>query len=187
MTFWCGSGSGPGSADPCLWLMDPDPDADPDPAIFVTLDLQDANKKLIYFFYFFCWLLFEGTITSFLKIKSQKEDTNNRNQGFSYYFCLVIEGSGSGSRRPKNMWIRWIRIRIRNTVIVKKHHQIAVLWIRIRLDQHWFRSASYGTGSARGQRIRIRVGKMTHKKEKNIINILLKCWMFSFEAWRLLL
>ncbi len=24
MTFWCGSGSG--SADPCLWLMDPDPD-----------------------------------------------------------------------------------------------------------------------------------------------------------------
>ncbi len=49
----------------------------------------------------------------------------NRNQGFSYFFCLVIEGSrsgsgagcipltdGSGSRRPKNMWIR---IRIRNT------------------------------------------------------------------------
>jgi hypothetical protein len=49
------------------------------------------------------------------------------NQGVSYYFCLVIEGSksgsgstpltngsgsGSGSRRPKNMWIR---IRIRNT------------------------------------------------------------------------
>ncbi len=35
---------------------------------------------------------------------------NNRNQGFSYYFCLMIEGSGSipltngygsGSRRPK--------------------------------------------------------------------------------------
>ncbi len=27
----------------------------------------------------------------------------------------MIEGSGSGSGRPKNMWIRWIRIRIRNT------------------------------------------------------------------------
>jgi hypothetical protein len=36
----------------------------------------------------------------------------------------MIEGSGSGSipltnasgsRRPKNIWIRWIRIRIRNT------------------------------------------------------------------------
>ncbi len=37
MTFLCGSGSG--SANPCLWIMDPDPD----PAIFV-IDLQDANK-----------------------------------------------------------------------------------------------------------------------------------------------
>jgi hypothetical protein len=48
------------------------------------------------------------------------------NQGFPNYFCLVIEGSGtgsgsipltngSGSRRPKNIWIRWIQIRIRNT------------------------------------------------------------------------
>jgi hypothetical protein len=36
---------------------------------------------------------------------------NSINQGFSYYFCLMIEGSGS--RRPKNTWIRWIRIRIR--------------------------------------------------------------------------
>ncbi len=45
MIFWGGSGSG--SADPCLWLMDPDPDSDPDPAIFVS-DLQDASKKLIF-------------------------------------------------------------------------------------------------------------------------------------------
>jgi hypothetical protein len=37
LTCWYGSGS----ADPCLWLMDPDP------AIFV-IDLQDANKKLIF-------------------------------------------------------------------------------------------------------------------------------------------
>jgi hypothetical protein len=53
---------------------------------------------------------------------------NSRNQGFSYYFCLMIEESGSGSRagsgsrsipltnesgsgRSKNTWIRWIRIR----------------------------------------------------------------------------
>ncbi len=52
----------------------------------------------------------------FPKIKSQKESQNSRNQGFSYYFCMMIEGSGSipltsGSGRPKNMWIRWIRIR----------------------------------------------------------------------------
>jgi hypothetical protein len=45
-------------------------------------------------------------------------------------FCLMLEGprsgsgsiqltngSGSGSRRPKNMWIRWIRILIRNTAV----------------------------------------------------------------------
>ncbi len=68
---------------------------------------------------------------NFSKIKSQKESQNSRNQGFSYYFCMTIEGSGSragsgsgsipltsgsgsGSRRAKNMWIR-IRIRIRNT------------------------------------------------------------------------
>jgi hypothetical protein len=48
----------------------------------------------------------------------------SRNQGFLYYFCLMIEGSGSGSipltngsrsgpGRPKYMRIRWIRIRIR--------------------------------------------------------------------------
>jgi hypothetical protein len=37
MTFWCGSGP----ADPYRWLMDPDP------AIYV-IDLQDANKKLIF-------------------------------------------------------------------------------------------------------------------------------------------
>jgi hypothetical protein len=64
----------------------------------------------------------------FSKIKIQKESQNRRNQGFSYYFCMMIEGSGyrsragsgtgpipltsgSGSGRPKNMWIQWIRIR----------------------------------------------------------------------------
>jgi hypothetical protein len=54
-----------------------------------------------------------GTFTSFFK--SQKESQNRRNQGFSYYFCILIEGSGSGSipltsgsgsGRPKNMRIR---------------------------------------------------------------------------------
>jgi hypothetical protein len=50
-----------------------DPDADPDPAIFV-IDLQAANKKKI-FKKVFCLLLFEGTFTSFSKIKSQKEVT----------------------------------------------------------------------------------------------------------------
>jgi hypothetical protein len=58
---------------------------------------------------------------NFSKIKSHKEVKNSRNQGFSSYFCLMIEGSGSGSvplingsgsRRLKNIRIR---IRIHNT------------------------------------------------------------------------
>jgi hypothetical protein len=54
MNVWFGSGT----ADPCLWLTnpdsdldsDPDPqlDADPDPYFFV-IDLQEANKKHIFF------------------------------------------------------------------------------------------------------------------------------------------
>jgi hypothetical protein len=50
--------------EPCLWLMD----SAPDPAIFV-IDLQDANKKNIFFSEFFCLLRFEGTVTSFFKDK----------------------------------------------------------------------------------------------------------------------
>ncbi len=67
----------------------------------------------------------------FSKIKSQKESQNSRIQGFSYYFCMMIEGtvsgsragsgsipltSGSGSGRPKNTWIQWIRNTVRKYV-----------------------------------------------------------------------
>jgi hypothetical protein len=41
-TVWCRPGSGSESADPCLGLKDPDP------AIF-AIDLQDVNKKLIFY------------------------------------------------------------------------------------------------------------------------------------------
>ncbi len=103
-----------GSADPCLWLMDPDPTADSDPIIFV-IDFQDANKN-------FSALLFKGvfTVHPFSKKKCQKEVINWRNRGFSYSFCLMIEGvgsvpltNGSVSGRPKNL-----RIRIRNTAFL---------------------------------------------------------------------
>jgi hypothetical protein len=95
-----------------------DPDTDPDPSIFITD--QDANKKLIKkkVFLYITFLRYFYIIS---KIQSQKE--NSKNQGFSYYICLMIEGSGSGSRagsgsipltngsgsrsgRPKNTWIR---------------------------------------------------------------------------------
>ncbi len=80
VTFWYRSGS----ADLCLWTVDPNP------AIFV-LDVQDANKL-------FCFLLFEGTFTSLSMINViKKSPPNSRNQGFSYFFCLIIEGSRPGS------------------------------------------------------------------------------------------
>jgi hypothetical protein len=82
-------------------------DSDPNPDIFV-IDLQDANKIPTYYF-------LKVHLHHFSKLKSPKEVTKQyrRNQGFSYFFCLLIEGSGSilltngsGSGRPKNMWIR---------------------------------------------------------------------------------
>jgi hypothetical protein len=52
-------------------------------------------------------------LNNFSKIKSQKESQIGRNQDFSHFFCMVVEGSGSipltngsGSGKPQNMWIR---------------------------------------------------------------------------------
>ncbi len=102
----------------------------------------------------------------FSKEKSQKEIKNSGNQSFYYYFCITIKGSGSipltngsgsipltngsGSRRPKNTWIRWIRIRIRNTALrwrMVKNERVngnlssAVAWQDQALDSlsplHW--------------------------------------------------
>ncbi len=115
MTFWSGSGSG--SADPCLWLMDPDP-------AFFVIDLQDASKKLIFNTIFFCLLLFKGKFTSFFKIKCQKESQIKvfltifawwyKDPDPDPYIWLVDPDPGG----PKNMWIRWIRIWIRNTALL---------------------------------------------------------------------
>jgi hypothetical protein len=51
-----------------------DPDSDPDPAIFV-IDLQDANKKLIYKKSFSAYYFLKVHLRLFFKIKSQKEVT----------------------------------------------------------------------------------------------------------------
>ncbi len=83
--------------------------------LFSSLTFKNHQKTNFFFL-----LLFEGTFTSFFKDKKSNSH-NSRNQGFSYYFCLLIEGSGSGSipltngsgsgsGRPKNMWLRWIWI-----------------------------------------------------------------------------
>jgi hypothetical protein len=90
------------------------PEGRGDPAIFV-IELQDASKKLIFNTIFSACYFLKVPLHYFSKIKSQKESQNSRIQDFSYYFCMMIEGSGSGSihlssgsesRRPKNTWIR---------------------------------------------------------------------------------
>ncbi len=74
MTFWRGSGSG--SADPCLWLMDPDPDSAPAPDAIRILLFSSLTFKMPpkndFFKTFFCIVLFEGTFTSFFKDKTSK-------------------------------------------------------------------------------------------------------------------
>ena len=127
MTFWGGSGSG--SADSCLWLMDPDPDPGSGSCYFRHWPSRCRQKTNFFTQFFFLIRYFlKLHLHQFSKMKSQKESQNSRNQGFSYYFCMMIEGSGYGSRagsgsgsipltsgsgswRPKNTWIRWIRIR----------------------------------------------------------------------------
>ncbi len=88
-----------------------------------TIDLQKRQQKTnIKKFSAFYYL--KVHLHHFSKIKSKKESQNSRNQRFSYYFCLMIEGSGSGSIPLTNGFririrrIRiWLRIRIRNTAI----------------------------------------------------------------------
>jgi hypothetical protein len=53
---------------------DPVPDADLDPAIFV-IDLQDANKKLIFKKSFSVYYFLKAYLHHFSKTKSQKEVT----------------------------------------------------------------------------------------------------------------
>jgi hypothetical protein len=110
--------------------MDPDPNSDPDPAIFVV-DLQDANKNLFFKTIFSAYYFLKVNLHHFSKIKSQKESQNSRNQGYSYYFCMMIEGSGSGSGRPKNMWIRWIRIHN----IGKKEHNALGRLLSLQMEE----------------------------------------------------
>ncbi len=67
--------------------MDPDLDSDPDPAIFV-IDLQDVNKKL-FFFKLLCFLLFEGTIKSFLKDKKSRR--SHKTVGIKVFLLFLLD------------------------------------------------------------------------------------------------
>jgi hypothetical protein len=83
---------------------------DPDPAI--VIDLQDATKKLIFNANFSDYYSLKVHLHHFSKIKSRKESQNSRNQCYSYYFCMIIEGSGSRAGRIRmHTSDEWIRIR----------------------------------------------------------------------------
>ncbi len=56
-----------------------------------------CQQTLILFKKFSAFNFLKVHLHHFSKIKSQKELQNSRNQGSSYYFCKMIEGSGSGS------------------------------------------------------------------------------------------
>ncbi len=73
MTLWCGSGFG--SPDPYLWLMDPDSDPTPDPTTFF-IDFKDAKK---YFFLIFSYHLPTGTSPS-----------DSKNFVLKFYFVGII-------------------------------------------------------------------------------------------------
>jgi hypothetical protein len=127
MTFWCGSGCGYGSFYFHHWP---------------SRCQQKTNfKKKGFLHIIFFTVLFHH----FSQVKSQKEVTKEWESRFSYYICLMIEGSGSipltngsGSRRPNNTWIRWIRIR--NTALTGLEYRSDV---RI----HDLPSFGYGSGS----------------------------------------
>jgi hypothetical protein len=102
--------------------------------LFSSLTFKMPTKNNFCLNIFSAYYILKVHLHNFPRIKSQNESQNSRNQGFSYYFCMMTEGSGSipltngsGSGRPKNMWIR-IRIRIRNTAFTLHllSHQITI-------------------------------------------------------------
>jgi hypothetical protein len=126
----------------CLWLMDPD-----SAIFFFFIDLQDANKKQIFTFLIFsAYYFFQVHLHNFLKVKVKKKSQNCRNQGFSYYFCLIIEGSGSIPLTKRPGWEsgrpNQLTKKVANTMIDLRSPQLQTLssWIRKRatnLDLRW--------------------------------------------------
>ncbi len=65
--------------------------------LFSSLTFKKPTKNNFCLNIFSAYYCLKTHFHNFPKIKSQKESQNSRNQGFSYYFCLMTEGSGSGS------------------------------------------------------------------------------------------
>jgi hypothetical protein len=68
----------------------------------LVIDLQDASKKLIFFYTTFsAYDFLKLDLHHFSKIKIQKESQNRRIQGFSYYFCMKIEKPDPGGPKTR--------------------------------------------------------------------------------------
>ncbi len=76
--------------NPYIWQMDLDPI--PDPAIFVS------DLKAFAYYFLNTWTYIY--IIHFSRIKSHKEITKQWKSCFAYYFCLMMEASGSGTGKP---------------------------------------------------------------------------------------
>jgi hypothetical protein len=106
VTFWYGSGSLPltnGSESGSRYF-------------FSSLTFKTPTKNYFFLQISLFYYLLKVHLHHLSKIKSNKEVTvrYSRNQGFSYYFCLMTEGFGSGSvpltnrsgsRGPQNIQI----------------------------------------------------------------------------------
>jgi hypothetical protein len=71
---------------------------DPDPSLFV-IGLQIKITTKIIFSLLFLLIIYGSYIFIILqRKKGKKKSQNTGNQGFIYFFCLMMEGSGSGTQ-----------------------------------------------------------------------------------------
>ncbi len=125
--------------DPQIWLKDPAPDQVPVPDPSILSVTFNAHKTYI-FSKFFCLLLFEKKVI--------KKSQNSRNQGFSYYFCLMIEGSRTIPRTYGSGWPKNMRILIRITGCFHKNPYALTI---PAIDWQWLNKlSSLPTASAQG-------------------------------------
>ncbi len=130
-----GTDYGSGSSDPYLWLTDPAADPDTDSDLYQNLQWLVGCEKSI-FSYFFTVLI------------NEIEKLPNFKNIFCILFCnhyfsssvLVTNGSGCGSRMPKNIWILRIRTLVNRgpeTTDTSRVRNGGILW-RYRISQEGY-------------------------------------------------
>ncbi len=121
--------------------MDPDPDRTPDSTPFFP-DLKDAKKNFFRVFFLklahrhiifslknliFCYNFVLNFILQALPYFSLLNTFMRKRWGFESGFVVLTNGSGSRSKRPKNM--RILRIRVPNTGLNKYFRFVAKFFL----------------------------------------------------------